>query len=79
MDALRRAMTAVKARGLVGIGIIDQGGTRTPYLAGCLDRQGNFTSPTNFVTQPTIEAAVEDLAGRLDPKPTPSDNGGHGI
>lgn len=59
-------LAAVKARGLAGIALIHQGGTASPYLAMCLDCNGEFADPRNYHPQPTPEAALSDLAARLE-------------
>lgn len=52
--------------GLGGIAIVDQGGKTTPFMAACLTRGGDVCDPRNFDTHATPDAALTDLARKLE-------------
>lgn len=64
-NALADLLTAAKAAGFFGVAIVNQGGTKTPYFAACLDSSGKIGSPRNWNTHETPEAALADLATLL--------------
>lgn len=65
MNQVEKMLGALRARGLRGFCVFDQGGTSAPYVAASLDKNGQPCDPRNFDPQPTGEAAIADLARRL--------------
>lgn len=62
---LDEALWLAKSRGLMGVVVIHQGGTVTPYVGATLDRNGRIGNQT-WDTHNTPEAALEQLAKSLE-------------
>jgi len=62
---LSDVIQAARDRGLQGVTVIHQGGTRKPYAAICIDRRGVLSDPRGWDTHDTPEAALADLHRQL--------------
>ena len=66
-DALTTAIALAKSRGLMGVVVASQGGSR-PYLARCINRDGMMCDPICWDTHETPDAAIADLIRQFGPR-----------